>query len=62
MLAFEQAEKEVQDLHQRTREGIETAGLNGKQIDRSKGQTTRPQGRNFVFLSFYYMEKALNDI
>ena len=31
-LAFEQAEKEVSDLHQRTREGIETARLNGKQI------------------------------
>ena len=31
-IAFEQAEKEVQDLHQRTREGIETARLNGKQI------------------------------
>ena len=31
-LAFQQAEKEVQDLHQRTREGIETARLNGKQI------------------------------
>ena len=31
-LAFEQAEKEVEDLHQRTKEGIETARLNGKQI------------------------------
>ena len=31
-LAFEQAEKEVEDLRQRTREGIETARLNGKQI------------------------------
>ncbi len=31
-LAFEQAEKEVQDLHQRTAEGIETARLAGKQI------------------------------
>ena len=31
-LAFEQAEKEVVNLHQRTREGIETARLNGKQI------------------------------
>ena len=32
LLAFEQSEKEVADLHQRTREGIETARLNGKQI------------------------------
>nr|UVX73499.1 MAG: hypothetical protein [Bacteriophage sp.] len=31
-IAFNQAEKEVQDLHQRTKEGIETARLNGKQI------------------------------
>ena len=36
-LAFEQAEKEVADLHQRTREGIETARLNGKQIGLRSG-------------------------
>lgn len=36
-LAFTQAEKEVQDLRQRTREGIETARLNGKQIGLEKG-------------------------
>lgn len=36
-LAFEQSEKEVQDLHQRTKEGIETARLNGKQIGRATG-------------------------
>lgn len=36
--AFEQAEKEVEDLHQRTREGIETARLNGKQIGRVEGK------------------------
>ncbi|MDD6036959.1 MAG: recombinase family protein, partial [Lachnospiraceae bacterium] len=36
-LAFEQAEKEVEDLHQRTREGMETARLNGKQIGQKKG-------------------------
>lgn len=36
-LAFEQSEKEVQDLRQRTREGIETARLNGKQIGQKKG-------------------------
>ena len=36
-LAFEQSEKEVEDLHQRTREGIETARLNGKQIGQRKG-------------------------
>ena len=36
-IAFEQAEKEVQDLHQRTKEGIETARLNGKQIGQRLG-------------------------
>lgn len=37
-LAFEQAQKEVDDLHQRTREGIETARLNGKQIGQQQGR------------------------
>ena len=36
-IAFEQAEKEVTDLHQRTKEGIVTARLNGKQIGQKKG-------------------------
>lgn len=38
-IAFEQAEKEVQDLRQRTREGLETARLNGKQIGGVKGKS-----------------------
>ena len=37
IIAFEQSEKEVSDLHQRTKEGIETARRNGKQIGRSHG-------------------------
>lgn len=36
-LAFEQSEKEVTDLRQRTKEGIQTARLNGKQIGQKKG-------------------------
>lgn len=36
-LAFQQSAKEVCDLQQRTREGIETARLNGKQIGQIKG-------------------------
>ena len=36
-LAFQQAEKEVQDLRQRTKEGIVTAKLNGKQVGRQQG-------------------------
>lgn len=43
-IAFNQAEKEVQDLRQRTREGMETARLMGKQIGRetnSKVETAK---------------------
>jgi DNA invertase Pin-like site-specific DNA recombinase len=42
-LAFIQSEKEVEDLHQRTKEGIQTARLNGKQIGQRQGAklTTR---------------------
>ena len=36
-IAFDQAEKEVADLQQRTKEGIETARANGKQIGSIKG-------------------------
>lgn len=37
-LAFQQAEKEVTDLRQRTKEGLETARLNGKHIGIEKGR------------------------
>ena len=37
-LAFEQSEKEVKDLQQRTKEGVETARRSGKQIGILKGQ------------------------
>ena len=36
-LVFEQAQKEVDDLHQRTSEGLITAKMNGKQIGQPKG-------------------------
>jgi Resolvase, N terminal domain. len=35
--AFEQSEKEVQDLHERTREGIREAKRKGKQVGRAAG-------------------------
>lgn len=38
-LAFEQAEKEVEDLQRRTSEGMKTAKLNGKRIGRQHGET-----------------------
>ena len=34
---FDQSQKELDDLHQRTREGMLTAKLNGKQIGLQKG-------------------------
>ena len=37
-LAFDQAQKEVDDLHQRTREGLATAKLAGKQIGGVSGK------------------------
>lgn len=37
-IAFDQAEKEVTDLHRRTSEGLKTAKLNGKQVGRYVGQ------------------------
>ena len=37
-IAFEQAEREVADLRQRTKEGLETAKLNGKRIGIEKGR------------------------
>lgn len=36
-IAFEQAQKEVDDLHERTKEGIETARRAGKQIGQLEG-------------------------
>ena len=36
-IAFEQAEKEVTDLQERTKEGLETAKLNGKQLGNEVG-------------------------
>lgn len=38
-IAFEQAEKEVQDLHRRTSEGLITAKLRGKRVGTPKGST-----------------------
>lgn len=41
MIAFEQSEKEVSDLHTRTKEGIQTAKISGKAIggEANKGKT-----------------------
>ena len=48
IIAFSQAEKEVSDLHQRTKEGIETARRNGKQIGRKSGTTIETKKARMV--------------
>ena len=39
IIAFEQSEKEVADLHKRTSEGLQTAKLKGRRIGTQKGDT-----------------------
>lgn len=45
-LAFEQAEAEVEELHRRTREGMETAKLCGKRVGASKGDKFKVKKKN----------------
>lgn len=63
---FEQAEKEVKDLHQRTKEGIETARLNGKQIGNIKGRkliTKKSKNAKAIILKHsQFFDGTLNDI
>ena len=47
-LAFIQSQKEVDDLHQRTREGIETARRNGKQVGQQQGRELHIKKKNPV--------------
>lgn len=47
-VAFDQAEKEVTDLQQRTREGLETARRNGKQIGRATGSKVETKKGNYA--------------
>lgn len=65
-LAFIQSEKEVTDLQQRTREGIETARLNGKQIGQQKGVklTTKKsiQAKEQILKYSKDFQGTLNDI
>ena len=65
-IAFEQAEKEVRDLHQRTSEGIQTARLNGKQIGQKQGaklviKKAEPAKRQIIKYSKDF-EGTLNDV
>lgn len=64
-LAFEQAQKEVDDLRQRTKEGIETARLNGKQIGNVSGSTLKVKKKEPIKKLIYEHSRdycgALND-
>ncbi len=64
-LAFEQAQKEVDDLRQRTREGIETARLNGKQIGNTTGSKLKVKKKEPIKKLIYEHSRdycgALND-
>lgn len=65
-IVFEQAEKEVQDLRQRTKEGIETARINGKQIGQISGSklTTKKSLRAKEMIRKYSKDfgGSLNDV
>ena len=65
-IAFEQSQKEVDDLHQRTREGIETARLNGKQIGRLEGVKIETQkskeAKRIILQHSKDFDGSLNDI
>jgi len=65
-IAFEQAEKEVQDLRQRTKEGIETARINGKQIGQTSGSklTTKKSIQAKEMMQKYSkdFDGSLNDV
>ena len=64
-LAFEQAQKEVDDLHQRTKEGIQTAKLNGKQIGQKRGAKLTTQksvlAKSFIFKNNRAFGGSLDD-
>lgn len=64
--AFEQSEKEVQDLHERTREGIREAKRKGKQVGRAAGMrvTTKKSVEAKKLMQEYNrdFDGTLNDI
>lgn len=63
---FDQAQKEVEDLHQRTKEGILTAKLNGKRIGQVKGTklVTRKSidAKNVILKHSRWFDGTLNDM
>ncbi len=59
-VAFDQAEKEVLDNRQRTKEGIETARLNGKQIGRPRGAQITVKKKNQALKVIRKYSRAFN--
>ena len=60
VIAFEQAQKEVDDLHQRTREGLETAKRAGKQIGQVKGARLHVKKKEPMQAEILKKSKAFN--
>lgn len=56
-IAFEQSEKEVEDLRQRTIEGLESAKLNGKTIGRTKGSKSETKKSKSTKIQIKEMSK-----
>ena len=59
-IAFDQSDKEVKDLHQRTKEGLITAKLNGKRVGTGKGDTLITRKSLDCKLKIMKMAKAFN--
>lgn len=62
-IAFDQAEKEVDDLRKRTKQGIETARLRGKQIGQVKGARLKVKNEEPIkaIIKEFSFEKGLKD-
>lgn len=57
-ITFEQAQKEVDDLRQRTKEGIETAKRNGKQIGQPAGTKLTTKKEKAAIPAIYRYSKS----
>lgn len=63
-IAFDQAQKEVDDLHERTKEGLQTARMNGKQIGSALGSKYHVK-KSFVAkeeIKKYLFQGMLSDV
>ncbi len=58
--AFQQSEKEVSDLRHRTREGMETARKNGKQIGLASGTKLKIQKAKYAKIVIQKYSKSFN--